>query len=556
MNQNPSPAGVPTPAAPGAPQNPRTPVNPAYPVSRPAEPWQFAPPPKPREPVPAAMADGVAAIAILPLAWCFTRLCLTGWLGLGMTLFTAAFTAAVLCYRRGAGLTIPRGSLPWLGVMALSALNFAVVDNGLLAWLNLLFLMLVTVYWVSSLGGSRLEDRLGNYAAADLVNHLCIVPFQNFGCLGAVAKSTMAKTKLGRNTGIVLLSGLCSLPLLWYVCLQLSRVDSGFSDFLREFSRLLSLENILSVTTLLAIPVAFYLYGLLYGSQHRRYTATVTAEKLDRAAEKRRILPPAAAYTLLTLLCLVYTLFFVIGAAGMLSFARAPHNPWEYADFARDGFFELCRVSVVNLLVLLGISLFQKTSSPRSSAPSRIYHSILCCQTLLLIALALCKMGLYIRYCGVTWLRVCTTWFMVLLAAVFGLVLLSQFREIPLVRWTVITFCALFLALCWMDVDGLVVKNAIWRYEALGDAYAISYVDLAGSAAAGAQDLYDLWQRESAGENFLVLGNLEELLEKVGRQRVWGDPTGDSFAHWNLQRSRARSIGRLFLPQPEPEQPW
>lgn len=559
MDQNTFPAGVPAPASPGAPQNPQGPANaagpayPTYPVDRPSA-WQFTAPAPPREPVPAATADGVAALAILPAAWCFTQLCLTGWLGLGMTLFTAAFAAIVLCYRRGAGLAVPKASLPWLVVMALSALNFAVVDNGLIAWLNLLFLIMVAAYWVAALGGSRLEDRLGDYLAADLVSQLFIVPFQNFGCLGSVVKSTTAKTKLGRSLGLVLLSCLCSLPLLWYVCVQLAQVDGGFDRFLRQVADWISLENILSVTTFLAIPVAFYLYGLLYGSQHRRYTNTFTKEKLDRAAEKRRVLPPVAAYTLLTLLCLVYALFFVIGAADILSFARGSHTPREYADFARNGFFELCRVSVVNLLVLWGVSTFLKTSQ-RSSAPSRIYHSILCCQTLLLIALALCKMGLYIRFCGVTWLRVCTTWFMVLLAAVFGLVLLSQFREIPLVRWTAAAFCALFLVLCWMDVDGLVVKNAVWRYETLGETDAISYNDLFGSAAAGAPELYALYQREAAKGESPVLDTLEGLLEHAGYQRVLGDPTRGAFAHFNLQRAAARSVSRGFLPQPEQEYP-
>ncbi len=550
MNNTPSVPGAPAPAATGAPQNA---PNPAYPVNRPGDPWQFAPPPVPRQPVPAAMADGVMALAILPLAWWFCRLCLTGWLGLGVTLFTAAFVAAVLWYRRGSGLSVPKSGMPWLGVMALSALNFTVMDNRLLAWLNLLFLMAVTAYWVAVVNGTRIRDRLGEHLPADLVNHLLVVPFQNFGCLTAVAKKALSKTRLGRELGIVLLSCLCSVPLLWYICLQLSQVDGGFSRLLEELSRLLSLENILSVTTILAVPVAFYLYGLLYGSQHRRYTATLTAEQLDQAAQKRHILPPAAAYTLLTLLCLVYTLFFLVGAAGMLSFARSVHTPWEYAGFARDGFFELCRVSVVNLLVLWGLRLFQKTSSQRPTVATRIFYSLLCCQTLLLIALALCKMGLYIRYCGATWLRVCTTWSMALMAVVFGLMLLSQFREIPLARWAAASFCLLFLVLCWMDVDRLVVKNAIWRYEVTGDPHAISYVDLSASASAGASDLYALWQRESAKEDSPVLLHLEELLEKIGYQQVWGDPTGDSMGHWNLQRSQAKQIGRLFLPSPQPE---
>ena len=57
MNNTPSVPGAPAPAATGAPQNAPTPV---YPVNRPGEPWQFAPPPVPRQPVPAAMADGAA----------------------------------------------------------------------------------------------------------------------------------------------------------------------------------------------------------------------------------------------------------------------------------------------------------------------------------------------------------------------------------------------------------------------------------------------------------------------------------------------------------------
>lgn len=565
MNQYPSPADAPAPATPGVSQNSQTPGNSGIPVApapfsaqtvpagRPAVPAQFIP--VPREPVSVASADKIALIAIIPLAWWFTRLCLVGWLGLGMTLFTAAFVALVLCYRKGAGLPITKSSFGWLPVMALSAVNFAVVDNGVIAWLNLLFLMLVVVYWIAALNGSRVEDRLGEYAAADLANHLCVVPFQNFGCFFAVLKKTAAKrgqdrTNASKNAGIVLLTFLCSLPLLWYVCLQLAGVDSGFSDFLRGLSRIAIPPVFPTYTTVLAVPVALYLYGLLYGSQHKRYTDSITKEQLDEAAKKRRVLPTAAVYTVLTLLCLVYALFFVIGAAGMLSFVRSAHGPKEYADFARNGFFELCRVSVVNLLVLLGVSLFGKTSSGRSSAPSRIYHSILCCQTLLLIALALCKMGLYIRFCGVTWLRVCTTWFMVLLAAVFGLILLSQFKTIPLARWTVIAFCALFLVLCWMDVDGLVVKNAVWRYEVLGDAAAISYVDLADSAAAGARELYGLHQRESMKEDSPVLLDLEQLLEKVGYQWYWSVPAAKGFWHWNHQRAAAWLLGTEFLPRP------
>lgn len=396
MNDNRIYADVPAPASPGAPQNTQPPV---YPVSAPAEPYRFTPP-KPREAVPAVPLDGGIALACYAAGWCFLRLVWPGYLGLGMLLFTAAFAGMALFYRHGAGQPVPRGSYGWLLMMLLSAGSFVVLDNGLLSWLNLLFLMVAAVYWVAALFGTRMEGQLGERLGVDLANHLFVVPFQNFGCFAAVLRSTLSRTRLGKNVGIGLLSLLCSFPLLWFVCRELSAVTAGFGVALEQLGQLVSIRSIFSATTLLAVPTACYLFGLLYGCRRRRYTGTFTQEGLEAAARRRRFLPPVAAYTLLTVLCLIYVLFFVIGAAELVSL---PHGgemtPYDYSQFARKGFFELCRVSVVNLLVLWALRLFLNNDSQRSTAATRIFHSLLCCQTLLLIALALCKMGLYTLPC-------------------------------------------------------------------------------------------------------------------------------------------------------------
>ncbi len=551
MNDNRIYADVPAPASPGAPQNTQPPV---YPVSAPAEPYRFTPP-KPREAVPAVPLDGGIALACYAAGWCFLRLVWPGYLGLGMLLFTVAFAGMALFYRHGAGQPVPRGSYGWLLMMLLSAGSFVVLDNGLLSWLNLLFLMVAAVYWVAALFGTRMEGQLGERLGVDLANHLFVVPFQNFGCFAAVLRSTLSRTRLGKNVGIGLLSLLCSFPLLWFVCRELSAVTAGFGVALEQLGQLVSIRSIFSATTLLAVPTACYLFGLLYGCRRRRYTGTFTQEGLEAAARRRRFLPPVAAYTLLTVLCLIYVLFFVIGAAELVSL---PHGgemtPYDYSQFARKGFFELCRVSVVNLLVLWALRLFLNNDSQRSTAATRIFHSLLCCQTLLLIALALCKMGLYIRFCGITWLRVCTTWFMLLLAVVFGLSLLAQFRPIPLARWTAAAFCVLFLLLCWLDVDGLVVKNAVWRYRQLGDAGAISYGALVEHSVAGAPALYQLWREEKETPDSPVLPVLEELLKTAARFADGG--VGSSLGHFNLQRARAGRLCQDFLSQLPPEQLW
>lgn len=338
MNNEPIRGDAPVPASPNTPQTPAPsgqppapdPAYPSYPVSRPAEPWQFSPPPTPRQPVPASSLDGGMTLLVFAAAWCFLHLCWPGYMGLGMFLFTLFFAGIAVGYRLWSGSPIPRGSYVWLGVMLLSAASFPILDNGLLSWLNLLFLMLITVYWVAVLGENRVEPRLGKRLLADLLNHLFIVPFQNFGCFGTVLARSTAKTRLGKNLLIGAVTLLCSFPVLWFVCQELSTVAAGFGELLEQFAEVISLQNILSATTLFAIPTAFYLYGLLYGNQHKRYTGGVTAEKLDEAAKKRRVLPPAAAYALLSVLCLIYALFFVIGACTTVP-ARCPNRVCRYA---------------------------------------------------------------------------------------------------------------------------------------------------------------------------------------------------------------------------------
>ena len=541
------PADAPAPASPGAPKNTPLPGR---------APWQgqAAPARSPRLPVEAGRSDRLAALLALPMGWLYLRLVLTLRPGLGVTLFALAFVLWVLLYRRAAGLPLSRGSFPWLGVVLLSALNFALVDNGPLAFLNLLFLMAAAAYWVGALGGVRLEDRLGRWVLADLGGQLFRVPFRNFGCLGAVAKGSLAGIRGGKSLLTAALSLALSLPLGWYVCGELARVDDGFAGLLGRLSGLFRWEGI-PLRPILAVPVGCYLFGLLYGSQRRRYAGDRTPEQLAARDARRQRLPGAAACAVLGLLCLIYGVFFLTGSRSLGEFLAAGElAPQAYSRFARQGFFELCRLAGVNLLVLWGIHLFLAPSSCRSPAPLRVLHILLCVQTLLLIALALCKMGLYIRFCGVTWLRVCTTWFMVLLAAVFGLQLLSRFREIPLARWTAGAFCALFLLLCYLDVGGLVVRSALGRYEAGGDPAAVTgcYDELLDWASAGAPAVRELYLREIARGETRILPELEGLLGAAARDaEAWEGPV-----HWSLARSRAEEASRGFLPRPAvPEAP-
>ncbi len=91
---------------------------------------------------------------------------------------------------------------------------------------------------------------------------------------------------------------------------------------------------------------------------------------------------------------------------------------------------------------------------------------MICVFTLALIATAISKMGMYISYYGLTRLRIYTSWFMILLLLLFVIVLLRQFKSFQGTKIAVISCICLFIALCYSNVDGLIAKYNIDRYQA------------------------------------------------------------------------------------------
>jgi hypothetical protein len=115
--------------------------------------------------------------------------------------------------------------------------------------------------------------------------------------------------------------------------------------------------------------------------------------------------------------------------------------------------------------------------------------------TLLLIATAMSKMLLYISSYGLTRLRVYTSWFMLLLFLVFLLILLWHFRTFDLAKPLILVFAVCFIALTWLNADGLIAKYNIGQYLS-GKTDSLDVHMLGGLSDAAAPHLYAAWEKE------------------------------------------------------------
>ena len=133
-----------------------------------------------------------------------------------------------------------------------------------------------------------------------------------------------------------------------------------------------------------------------------------------------------------------------------------------YSAYARRGFFELTVVAAINLILLL-FAICSKNNRGGTVKASVTALSVL---TLALIGSAFSKMVMYINAYGLTPLRVYTSWFMLLLACVFLILLAARFcKKLHAGRALIAVTVVLFLALNFAVPDALIARVNTERHQ-------------------------------------------------------------------------------------------
>ena len=376
--------------------------------------------------------------------------------------------------------------LGWMPVaMALSALvllpALVLSGNPMIHFIVFTYGHLVWFYYVYATVGRPLEKGFSDLLPWDFIKALIIMPFASlgkiFGALFVGRKSgnkTVLKILLGVVIAVfptVIVGALLSYDAA-FVALFKKLFAFGWADF---FSHLFSL--------LLGVPIGMYFYGIFYSSLKGKGTSFDAACCRKNMAAVR-LLPRLTALVATLPLLLVYALFFASQWEVYLSaFSGILPSDFTAAQYAREGFFQLCAVAVINLVLIMAMQSFVRRRTEKSGWTTRILSIVFSCITLGLIATAFSKLYLYITRFGLTPKRVYAGWFMMILAAVFLLVLLKQFfQRFRLIPSAAVVCVALFAVLALSGSDRMIAKYNVDRY------------------LAGTLDDVDVWAMEELGD--------------------------------------------------------
>ncbi|MCH5204537.1 MAG: DUF4173 domain-containing protein [Oscillospiraceae bacterium] len=327
--------------------------------------------------------------------------------------------------------------------------------NRFINFLAASFVFLMFFYLLITLSSAEL---FGRHFITNILQSVFVRPFLSFVNELICISSVFRGKKRANNILFVLLGLICAVPLTIVVAFLLMSSDDIFENFMLNFRDYLPKISFRIVPEIFfAVPISMYLFG-----------AFASAEKpapAERMGEPDyRGLPPIVGYVAVSPICVFY--LFYIGIQISRIFGETLSSNSSYSDFARRGFFELFVIAVINLAVIIILQTFTKRlSGDIRPAALRVYTVLLCVSTLGIIATALVKMIMYINRLGMTLLRVYTSWFMILLALIFIVVIIMQFKDFGFWKAIFVSFAVMFGILCFGDIDGQIARYNITAYQ-------------------------------------------------------------------------------------------
>jgi len=270
----------------------------------------------------------------------------------------------------------------------------------------------------------------------------------------------LRKMKFFRNEKVrhIFLGILIAIPLLVVVLALLTSADMIFSSWTET-----ALDHIFfSSNPYLACLLTLVIYAVAYGimaaasrmmAPKQAGAQTTVVQGAAGELQEKKGSNALTAITVTLLLTLVYLLFcgiqlyFLFGGGKV----RLPDG-FTYAEYARQGFFQLLAVTFLNVLILM----FCRKAAGESRV-LRVVLTVFSACTYIMIASAAMRMLLYVDAYSLSFLRILVLWFLGLnTLLVTGIILAIYRSKFPLFRYFVAVTAICYIVLAYANVDYII----------------------------------------------------------------------------------------------------
>lgn len=304
--------------------------------------------------------------------------------------------------------------------------------------------------------GRRFEERC---------KELFLLPFTAIAnCMSGLIDGFgfLRKMKFFRNEKVrhVLLGVLIAIPLLIVVFALLTSADMIFSSWTETAMDYIFFSSNPYLACLLTIVIYVVAYGIMAAASRmmapkQAGAQTAIVQGVAGELQEKKGNNALTAITVTLLLTLVYLLFcgiqlYFLFGGGKVSLP----DGFTYAEYARQGFFQLLAVTILNVVILM----FCRKAAGESIV-LRVVLTVFSVCTYVMIASAAMRMLLYVDAYSLSFLRILVLWFLALNTLLVTGIILAIYRAgFPLFRYFVAVSAVCYIVLAYANVDYIIAS--------------------------------------------------------------------------------------------------
>ncbi len=306
------------------------------------------------------------------------------------------------------------------------------------------------------------------YEFKTLFEDMFITIFEPITLLGDFFKEMFPKRKnkikVSDKTKRVLKSILIALPLVVIVLLLLSSADMIFGNIFTKFFSLFKFKLELDLFWKIVGRVISFVFVMTLLGTSCMFISKSYGEK------KEEIVKPDTKKDLLSLkiifiaLNIIYVIFDFIQIKSLMLHSISMSGI-TYAEYARQGFFQLMFVSIINITLILISKKFENNSNKKEFNLIKIMSVIMMALTVVIVISSFLRMNLYESVYGYTVLRL-----LVYITLITELILMiptiiyifnSKFN---IVKSYMVIIIVVYIITNYMNIDYVIAKRNIDRY--------------------------------------------------------------------------------------------
>lgn len=355
--------------------------------------------------------------------------------------------------------------------ITLLSLTYALFNNGVLNVVNMIAIVVLTTTMITW----AVYDKFKFGQAFCKIFSVIFKPFGNIAEGVRVISNNLFKRnqnevqvnkkpiKERKIMKQIIIGLVISLPLLIIILALLISADTIFAEILEPIKYVIM--NIFNIKFLGSIYFRAIFIILIF-----MYVVAFICSMLKMDLNKKTNnskginMQNITVNTVLTVLNIVYFLFSIVQFVYLFTNLGISED-FDYATYARRGFFQLMFVTLINFVIIITTSLNKRETTKGINIYTKIMNMFLIVFTVIMILSSFLRMYLYEQEYGYTFLRLLVYFILLteLILAIPTLVYVFN-KKISLLKYYIVIISTMLVLLNFTNVDKTIAKKNVDKY--------------------------------------------------------------------------------------------